>query len=452
MVSLIDHGTGFGLSGQLTFAPETSSKAVKELSLLLTGDRLTPSGVAVVQGAYDNADGDSNQKLRSAQQAILLTPEYHNLGAPMVKSVEAKSPQIESSHNGDSSYKAVVFFMLAGGADTYNAIVPVDCPLAEEYIKRRGGAGLDPLTVHKIKTQGQQCEHFGLHPSFSFLADLYNKGQMAVMSNIGGLVEPTSRSVLETVQRCNAQYSHNDAQMGAKTLQCRTPDALSMGVGGRIADALAQQGLECASFSIAGMSKWSQGEDTGIEIIDRYKGYARFSEHSRWQNEIAKLTSQSFGNIYFEEYAKEFQNAINVSETLGVVFDNAQLNTTFPQHRSSLSDQLRQVARLISTRSQRRSNRDFFFVSDRGWDMHKNLKTGLAKKFKEVDDALRLFVTELKSQGTFDSTVLFSMSEFGRTQTYNGQGTDHGWGGNHFVLGGSVKGGRLFNKFLETYA
>jgi len=452
MVGLIEGGTGFGLSGQFTFAPEASSNVVPELGLLLTGGRLTASGVAVVQGAYDKAGGDSKQKLRSAQQAILLTPEYHNLGAPMVNSTEARSPQSESRHDGDSSYKAVVFLMLAGGADTYNAVVPVDCELAQEYAKRRGSASLDPRTVHKIETQGQQCEKYGLHPSFSFLADLYDKGQMAVMSNIGGLVEPTNRSMLDQTQRCNAQYSHSDAQMGAKTLQCQTPDALSIGVGGRIADALSQQGLEVASFSVAGMSKWSQGEDTGVDIVDRYKGYARFREHGRWQNEIANLTSQSFGNIYFEEYAKEFQNAINVSETLGEVFDNSELQTPFPRHKSSLSDQLRQVARLISTRSQRKVNRDFFFVSDRGWDMHKNLKTGLADKFKEVDDALKFFVTELKAQGTFDSTLLFSMSEFGRTLDYNGQGTDHGWGGNHFVLGGSVKGGRMLNKFLETYA
>jgi len=227
---------------------------------------------------------------------------------------------------------------------------------------------------------------------------------------------------------------------------------LSMGVGGRIADALSQQGLLCESFSIAGMSKWSQGKDIGVDIIHRYNGYVRFSKHSQWQNEIKNLTSQTFDNFYFEEYAQKFQNAINKSEALGGLFDPVQLITEFPPHRSSISDQLRQVARLISTRSQRKSNRDFFFVSDRGWDMHNNLKTGLTKKLKEVDDALRFFVTELKAQGTFNSTVLFSMSDFGRTLTYNGQGTDHGWSGNHFVLGGSVKGGKIFNKFLETYA
>jgi uncharacterized protein (DUF1501 family) len=275
---------------------------------------------------------------------------------------------------------------------------------------------------------------------------------MAVMSNIGGLVEPTTRSVLQTVQRCEAHYSHSHAQMGAKTLQCQTPDALSMGVGGRIADALSKKGFQCASFSIAGMSKWSQGEDTSVDIIHRSNGYVRLNKYNYWQKGIENLTSQTFGNIYFEEYAVKFRDAINKSETLGALFDTAQMMTEFPRHQSSLSDQLRQVARLISTREQRKTNRDFFFVSDRGWDMHKNLKTGLTKKLKEVDDALKFFVTELKAQGTFNSTVLFSMSDFGRTLTYNGQGTDHGWGGNHFVLGGSVKGGKVFNQFLETYA
>merc|ERR1712232_986270 len=71
--------------------------------------------------------------------------------------------------------------------------------------------------------------------------------------------------------------------------------------------------------------------------------------------------------------------------------------------------------------------------------------------YKAVNEGLDSFVTELKAQGVFESVVLFSMSDFGRTLTFNGQGTDHGWAGNHFVLGGSVRGGQMHTDFLATY-
>merc|ERR1712014_453004 len=70
----------------------------------------------------------------------------------------------------------------------------------------------------------------------------------------------------------------------------------------------------------------------------------------------------------------------------------------------------------------------------------------------EIDGGLKAFVDELEAQQTFDNTVLFTQADFGRTLSYNGAGTDHGWGGNHFILGGSVRGGQIFNNFLETYA
>jgi len=127
-----------------------------------------------------------------------------------------------------------------------------------------------------------------------------------------------------------------------------------------------------------------------------------------------------------------------------------ELKTEF-EAGSSLSRQLKQVARLIAAREERKAERDFFFVSMGGFDTHRSVATELAGKFKEVDDALRMFVTELKAQGSFDSTVLVTHSDFGRTLTPNsGAGTDHAWAGNHVVLGGGLNGGAVFNEFPKA--
>jgi len=74
------------------------------------------------------------------------------------------------------------------------------------------------------------------------------------------------------------------------------------------------------------------------------------------------------------------------------------------------------------------------------------------KKFKQVDNAIDGFVNELKNQSIFDSVVLMTESDFGRTLSFNGDGTDHGWGGNHIIVGGSIHGGEVYNEFIETYA
>jgi len=118
---------------------------------------------------------------------------------------------------------------------------------------------------------------------------------------------------------------------------------------------------------------------------------------------------------------------------------------------TTLAMQLKQVARLIAAREGRKAERDFFFVSLGGFDTHSSVATVLAEKFKEVNDALRAFVTELKAQEIFDSTVLATHSDFGRTLTPNsGAGTDHAWAGNHVVLGGDLRGGEVFNEFPRT--
>jgi uncharacterized protein (DUF1501 family) len=327
------------------------------------------------------------------------------------------------------------------------------CALAEDYKSRRGAASLNPKDLHKISTTGQVCEHFGLHPSLTFLAELYKTGHMAVMSDIGNLVEPTMSSSLRTVKRCPAHYAHGSAQNAAQTLVCQRPSG-PMGYGGRIADALSKQGLVSKSFSIRGVEKWPAGKQTLPVLVDHYKGAVQLNDLADWEEDIWNMTAPSFDNVYFNEFGKEFRKAVTTSEMLSSILSGSELMTQFPkpQRKGNLVDQFHQVARLISARKERKVNRDFFYVELGGWDHHSNLHNGLATQFAEVDSALKLFVTELKAQGIFDSVVTFSMSDFGRTLVYNGAGSDHGWSGNHFVVGGSVNGGKVFNKFIESFA
>jgi len=469
--SLIEYGVspcadGFGVwdgrnggqtgcyKGALSFAEAESVDAtLQELDLLLTGGRLTPVDAAAVRAAYEGASTGAG--LKAAQHVIALTPEFHNAGVPKPNGTRPASEPPASVNMSKGEYKATVMLYLGGGADTYHMLVPIECNLYDEYKARRVGVAHNQSQLLPITAATQpQCQKFGLHPALSFVADLYeNQKQAAFVSNIGSLVEPITREQLQSgsSRTCTGLYSHSHQTTAAHTLQCQTAGAAPRGAGGRVADQLAASGYATTSFSLAGSAVWSQGFNTSREIVDPKKGAIRFNQYNVWADSIANITSQKHGNIYCEEYNQAFAEAIESSEELGTVLDDVSLETDY-QADSALSRQLHQVARLIKSREARGAERDIFYISLGGFDTHADLESVVATKFKEIDDSLAGFVAELKAQDIFDSVVLATESDFGRTLTWNGQGTDHGWGGNHLVIGGGIKGGQIFNEFLETFA
>jgi len=221
-------------------------------------------------------------------------------------------------------------------------------------------------------------------------------------------------------------------------------------VPARIADALGDKGLRTSSFSLAGVSTWPQGVHTDISIIDRRSGVPRLEQYATMRDLISGIARTQHRNIYSKEYVDQFSAAIDSSEALGGLLANATLTTTYPTQGSSIGQQLNQVARLMATRGERRAERDIFFVQSSGWDMHGEAVDDLKEKFQELDDALRDFVAEVKAQGLWESTVMVTKSDFGRTLTSNGQGTDHAWAGNHMVLGGAVQGKKVYNEYPSS--
>jgi len=337
---------------------------------------------------------------------------------------------------------------LGGGADTFNMLVPVQCSLFNEYSIVRGDIALQPWQLHEITTTGQACAQFGIHHKLPFLKQLYDRSKAAFVSNIGSLVKPTTKQQFKQggASRCVGLFSHSDQAQAAQTLKCQVAGAAPKGAGGRIADALASSQYRTTSFSVAGTAVWSQGFNTHIETISKSQGAVRLEKYGELQAVIGNITSRQHRNVYCEEYAQQLAEAIASSENLGGHLDNVTLQTQYPTV-TGLSKQLHQVSRLIATREQRRAERDFFFVSLGGFDTHSDVNEILDEKFKEMDDALRDFVAELEAQNIFDSVVLTTQSDFGRSLTSNGAGTDHAWAGNHLVLGGGVNGGRVFNDF-----
>jgi len=465
IMSMIDYGVsdcdnGFGpkypskscIHGSYSLGESaTLDETITELDLLLTGGRLTSTDI--VKNAYETAaDGDN---FKAAQRAIVMTPEFHTLGSPLLmgpRPVQSVQPSSSSAE-----YKATVMLFLQGGADTFNLIVPYDCPLYDEYKTVRGDIALQSFQLLQVTTTGQRCSKWGIHHKLPFVKQLYDEGKASFLSNIGSLVEPVTKEQFRKggAEKCVGLFSHSDQQTAAQTLKCQEPGASPRGSGGRIADALKEQGVASTSYSIAGTATWSQGFNTDIEIIDAQHGAVRLNNHAKLKHVIGNITSRKHKNVYCDEYNRQFANAVEATEALGDHLDKVSLSTNFngaqgPNGDTFLTKQLKQVARLIATRNERNAERDFFYVKLNGFDLHSDASEGLEELFTDIDDSLRAFVTEIKAQGVWDNVVLATESDFGRSLQSNGAGTDHAWAGNHIILGGKVKGGKIFNDFPSS--
>jgi len=444
-----DASAAMSTAGRLSLSKlGTIQETIDLLDLLLTGGRLNNTK-SIVQTAIQAAP--EPDQMKAAQKAVLLSPEFHTIGNPKFSGTRPVEPKPVKST--PRNYRAAVMLFLDGGADTFNLLVPMKCNLYDQYMAMRKDIGLLPSFLHEISTTGQTCSSFGIHHALPFLKTLYDKEQAAFVSNVGSLVEPTTRAQWTNglAKTCVGLFSHSDQKMGAATLQCQTPGAVARGAGGRIADALSagSQKYTTTSFSITGTDAWGQGFDTNLEIIDKNHGALRFREFTAMETTLGNITSQKYGNVYAEEYAKQLKESMSSSEDLGGYLDQISLTTNY-KAETKLEKQFHQVARLIKARDLRKAERDLFVVRIGGFDAHSNAAEALLEKFKEINDALEGFVAELEGQDVFRDTVLFTESDFGRSLTSNGAGTDHGWAGNHFIIGGSVQGKKVFNDFPDS--
>jgi len=427
----------------------TEDEVLRELNLLLTGGRLSPATQKIVRGVYDAAS--EGEKIAAAQQAIMMSAEFNTLGAPLPLGARVtETDEVESVTV--RSYKAAVLLYLSGGADTFNLIVPQNCGLYEEYVQIRTDLALTPEEVTEISSVGQNCSTFGIHSSLSFLHTLYARGDAAFISNVGALVEPTTMQTYRNrqAQRCYNIGSHSDQTNAAQTLKCQDRDTSAKGFGGRIGDSLAGGAEEFStySWSLSGTAIWPEGVRTKRRIGSDTTEPG-FVEYEAWRGVMANITKQRHGNVYAEAFATTFSSSIDTIETLAEVLDG---DLPGYSQTSGLKRQLHQVAKIISSQTVRGAEREFFYVREGGFDMHRNMKMSLSNKFGTISSALQGFVEEMERQAQWDNVVLMTESEFARTLDSNGGGSDHAYAGNHFIVGGALQGGRIFNRYPASVA
>lgn len=349
-----------------------------------------------------------------------------------------------------ADYKALVCIFMFGGNDYGNTVIPYDQANYDIYARLRGSISIARPTLASTLLNPaaalQGGRQYALHPDLLPLVPVFDAGRLAVMLNVGTLVEPTTKDQYRarSVRLPPKLFSHNDQQ---SFWQASNPEGATSGWGGRIGDLL-QSGngnatLTCINATssavfLAGRQAVQYSVSTGgpIQLSANSTLYGSANASAA----LKQLMTGTSSNLFQNEHGKVSKRAIDTAAQVVSALSGAPaLTGNFPTG-NSLADQLRVVARLISVSQELGAKRQVFFVSIGGFDNHDNLLAQHAPLMQRVSAAMRAFYDTTVALGVADKVTAFTASDFGRTLTVNATGSDHGWGGMHFVMGGAVNG------------
>ena len=366
---------------------------------------------------------------------------------------------------GTSDYKAIVCILLAGGNDSFNMLVPRSATEYGHYSASRSSLALplnDLLTINPLTSDGAE---YGVHPSMGGLQALFESGDLAFVSNVGTLVEPIANETEYYSGLKNLPlglYSHADQIQQWQTSVPQSREAV--GWGGKLADIMQSLNTNqdiSMNISLSGRNVFQSG-NTVLEYAIR--NYGNGAEGIRpiqyYDNEgflnlirgnaIDSLMSDVYSNVFQQTFASQTTNALEAQQMFSAAIANVpSFSTTFSDHY--LSRNMEMIAKVIAAHDQLGMCRQTFFVTLGGWDHHNEVLNSQEYLLGVVNDAMSEFYAVLQELMMTDKVTTFTISDFGRTLTSNGNGSDHAWGGNQMVMGGAVNGKEIYGSYPDLF-
>ncbi len=360
-------------------------------------------------------------------------------------------------------YKALVCLFMLGGNDGHNTVVPLNGAQYYAYVAARSALALPQNQLLAISDPVQGA--FGLHYAMPELQALYTQGKMAILANVGMLVQPTTYT-----QSLQSSYplplnlrSHADQVV---QMQTGVPNAGgSTGWGGRTLDlmeftysynsstsfpvsiSMNSPALFCAGSIVRNVSiqPGNYLDQNALGIWPATAGQAR----AAGQSQIASATN---GNAMIDAADKVMADALALNPLLKQAAGAVAFQKPFPA--TPIGNQLADIARMISLNAQLSVGRQVFFCSLGGFDTHGGESYQQWSLLQQVSQALDAFYAATVQLGVANQVTAFTLSDFGRTLQPSGSGSDHGWGNHHLILGGAVNGGNIYGKFplMTNYA
>lgn len=418
------------------------------------------------------------------QQMAALAPL--GAGAPLALNLAAAGSAAAQTA-GD--YKALVCIYLQGGNDAFNTVLATDANSWARYTTARNQqpqsiallrdvapdartaagsparlGGVLPLTP-AMSLPGRSL---ALHPLLPYLQGLFNQQRkMAVIANVGPLLEPLTRDQYKAGSKAipSKLYSHNDQQ---STWQALQPEGATMGWGGRMADMMAASNNSLfTAVSAWGNAVWLSGQQVrpfqvsldgpvSMGAIPDAWGRKRIYYVPELADALERIVRGGRGNHVMErDLASVAARSIDAEKILSAALPSATAQPFGPadllnytnlfgaRSQNTLAKQLQVVARCISAQKALGLKRQIFFVNLWGFDTHNDQNNSHGNLMAQLNHAIAYFDGMLTAMGMSEQVTTFTASDFGRSFTSNGNGTDHGWGGHHFVIGGAVRGGMV---------
>ena len=432
------------------------------------------------------------------------------VGAPFALQLAAAG---SAAGQSAPDYKALVCIFLYGGNDANNMVLATDTDSWGRYFAARN-TGADPIAlmppgaaatvvgqtstvtgrvatatmpeawggVLPITPRTAQAipagtnassRTFGLHPFMAPVQDLFTQGRLAVLANVGTLIQPTTKAQYQakSVPVPTSLFSHNDQQ---STWQAGSIEGARSGWGGRFGDLLAGMNGGNTLFtavSAAGNAVFLSGQSvvqyqlsTGTQpavVINGAQGSSLFGSSIGPSRMRDVITDTNLSSNFAADYSTVVGRSLSAASTVNSAFSQPVTSSipvasaytnpiTGRVETNSLAVQLQTVAKMIAASSAMGVSRQVFFVSLGGWDTHDFQNTTQPNLLAKVAHAMAYFDGAMANVGGIDrraQVTTFTASDFSRTFSTNGDGTDHAWGGSQLIMGGAVRGGDMYGQF-----
>ncbi|MBK8737662.1 MAG: DUF1501 domain-containing protein [Saprospiraceae bacterium] len=359
----------------------------------------------------------------------------------------------------DPEYKALVCIFMSGGNDSFNMLIPTTTDEYNTYKISRTGIAIPKNELLPLTVSNTPGREFALHPSLPFLQKKFNDNNLAFVSNIGTLIEPTTKQKVYdvTAKLPLGLFSHSDQMLHWQT--GISSDRSSIGWGGKIADLIKDMNKSSdflMNISLSGTNLYQLGNETVEFSLDPERGstgITGYGEITRWDylnNARTAAIDSLLAHNYDDAFQNTYINVIRQSRDAHIKFSDAlektpDITTQFSENY--LSQSMKMISRTMSAHQELGVKRQIFFVDFYGWDHHDESLENHQEMLSNLDTMLEEFNNALIELKLENQVSIFSVSEFGRSLSSNGNGTDHGWGGNVFALGGPVNGGKIYGKY-----
>eukprot|EP01063_Lacrimia_lanifica_P010546 TRINITY_DN1728_c0_g1_i6.p1 TRINITY_DN1728_c0_g1~~TRINITY_DN1728_c0_g1_i6.p1 ORF type:complete len:2245 (+),score=936.44 TRINITY_DN1728_c0_g1_i6:1009-6735(+) len=397
-------------------------------------------------------------------EMMLFAPEFHTTNLRVVDTPRSPAGGVPPA---GVPYKAVVALAMEGGVDSWNSLIPASgctAPLSfAQYSSRRGEVAIDatdlgaaeritPNPAHAPPvehTPGQPCASFYMSFNLTDVAAMFRAGDAAVFGNVGNMIHPFTRATMDTAERPEHGSAHNFAQ---RHMMSMWPQMGSGGKGvlGRMADALAEQGVRANLYSIGNFPMIVSSNQVEATVLDRREGASELLADAWYSSALVQLLADVSQSHFAETYGASLLESLEVSTALRALLADVPAGVTSFAGTDKIGEQFELVSRIMAMRDgdgDRLADRDFFVVQQGGFDSH---HSKLQPQTKFINDALVEFRTEMVRQGTWEATVVVAQSDFARTINSNGHGTDHAWGGNYFAVGGSIRDQTMLSPYVPS--